>query len=77
MQVIFPHPPHPYPPPPPPICQTISHYYTNDMAKIRKVTACIERIWNTRTAQGTMNTQQLLYICYLDFRFNAEVPLST
>ena len=36
-----------------------SDVYTNDMTKIRKVTACIERIWNTRTAQGTMNTQQL------------------
>ena len=32
--------------------------YTNDMTKIRKLTACIERIWNTRTAQGTMNIQQ-------------------
>ena len=36
-----------------------SDLYTNDMTKIRKVTACIERIWNTRTAQGTMNIQQL------------------
>ena len=28
--------------------------YSNDIDKIRHVTACIEKIWNTRTAQGTM-----------------------
>ena len=34
---------------------TFTDIYSNDIEKIRHVTACIENIWNTCTAQGMMN----------------------
>ena len=32
--------------------------YSDDVSRINKVTYCIEKVWNTNTAQGTMNICQ-------------------